>query len=387
MIDENKQAHEIILSIYDTALDPKNWPSVLDEICVFVGAVGALVIDIEGDKTSGRLIPSLYTTNYDALIANAYLDGHRSQELNDQDVFECYSNRKDRIELVSDHVLAASREELELRANVVAMKSIGLRYRAGALLNKDLKSKDRFGFQFNSDQGPLNSENVRKASILLPHIAKALDVSRPMIQLSAKYNQIIDAINMLKTGVCIIDHKQRVVAKNLEFERQTEGYSVFSIERDGRLTFSNQTNAKMASDMFSSTKFHGRFGARPRKEALGETVHSDIRELCIEITPLQGAAYGDGNLSKGSVVFSLDTSQNADIDFEKFSSSFGFTPAETKVLQLLSSGLTNPQIADCSNKSVETINTQVKSLLSKTMTSNRTQLIRLASQTGISIIT
>ena len=44
----------------------------------------------------------------------------------------------------------------------------------------------------------------------------------------------------------------------------------------------------------------------------------------------------------------------------------------------MAEGMTNREISDRREKSVETINTQTKSILAKTMSANRTQLIRLA---------
>ena len=62
------------------------------------------------------------------------------------------------------------------------------------------------------------------------------------------------------------------------------------------------------------------------------------------------------------------------------------TPRERDVLRLLTDGLTNRQISDRRNRSVETINSQVKSLLAKADCANRTQLIRLASSIGASFV-
>ena len=54
----------------------------------------------------------------------------------------------------------------------------------------------------------------------------------------------------------------------------------------------------------------------------------------------------------------------------------------TSLHGLLAEGLTNRQISDRRNRSVETINSQVKSLLAKADCANRTQLIRRATTIG-----
>lgn len=56
---------------------------------------------------------------------------------------------------------------------------------------------------------------------------------------------------------------------------------------------------------------------------------------------------------------------------------FSRTKTESELAVLIADGLTNREIADRRSRSVETVNVQVKSLLSKTQCANRTQLVRL----------
>jgi len=384
---EYEEAHRIILDIYDTALEPHKWPEVLDKISHFVGAIGALVVDLSYTADGGNLHATHFTSNYDADTASSYLKAFRAQELEDQRIFAQHSKKTDEIQLISDEVLAESRELLEQRDNVKFIKSIGITYRAGALLNKDLIEMDRFAFQFNKEQGALSSEHIRKSNFLLPHLAKALNVGRPTALLAAQYAFIVEGLNQIKSGVCILDSRRNVIVQNTEFRRQADAYDVFRVTDDGKLEFKNLVTMKTASDMFSSIGFHGRFGARPRKEALISGTVSQPHELCIEIIPLDNISSIDKKLVAGSIVFCLDTSEQPDIDLEKISLAYQFTRSEKKIFQSLIDGFTNPQIADQFEKSVETVNTQVKSILSKTAAANRTQLVRIAIQTGNSTIT
>lgn len=379
---EYEKAHKIILDIYDTALEPHKWPEVLDKISHFVGAIGALVIDLSSTADEGSLHATHYTSNYDADTASNYLTAFRIQELEDQRIFAQHSEKTDEIQLISDEVLAPSRELLEQRDNVKFIKSIGITYRAGALLNKDLIEMDRFAFQFNKEQGALNPEHIRKSNFLLPHLAKALNVGRPTALLASQYAFIVEGLNKIKSGVCIIDNRRNLIVQNKEFERQTDAYDVFNITNDGRLEFKNLTTMKTALDMFSSIGFHGRFGARPRKEALNSGAINQPHNLCIEIIPLDDVSSVDVKLTGGSIIFCLDTSEYPDVDVEKVSLAYQFTGSEKQVFRYLIDGFTNPQIADQLGKSVETVNSQVKSILSKTMAANRTQLVRISIQTG-----
>ncbi len=89
-----------------------------------------------------------------------YLKHFHEEELHNQEVLAAHSKRTDDIQLIKDEVLAKSRAELETHRNVAAMKIFGVRYRAGALLNKDIHTRNHFAFQFSKSQGSLDEENA-----------------------------------------------------------------------------------------------------------------------------------------------------------------------------------------------------------------------------------
>lgn len=59
-----------------------------------------------------------------------------------------------------------------------------------------------------------------------------------------------------------------------------------------------------------------------------------------------------------------------------FGKEHGLTKSEAEIVALISQGLTNKEISSCRNRSIATINSQVKAILSKTHSRNRTELVR-----------
>jgi hypothetical protein len=144
--DEFKKAHQLIPEIYDCALDPGKIPEALHNISEFVGAFGALITEIiDTDHGSTFRMPHL-SLAYNEVVAREYIEKFSQYELEDHEVFQHYSLRSDDIELVSDEMLARDRNKLEQKPNVQYLKSIGIEYRAAAILNKDLVKVDRFAF-------------------------------------------------------------------------------------------------------------------------------------------------------------------------------------------------------------------------------------------------
>jgi DNA-binding NarL/FixJ family response regulator len=102
--------------------------------------------------------------------------------------------------------------------------------------------------------------------------------------------------------------------------------------------------------------------------------------LCLEVTPLfMPDMLGDRAFS-GYALFSLDTSQPYNIDTSFIAQAFSLTKSEEAILAMLAEGLTNAQISERRERSLETVSSQVKTVLAKTMSQNRTQLIRLTTE-------
>ncbi len=379
---DDGRSQQLILDIYDAALNPALWPDVLYKVSEYCGAMGAFFFELEDGPKGQFIVSPHFTSAFDADLVYGYLEEHREREILDQAIFADHSKRGDRIELISDDVLAPDRATLESRPNAQRMRELGVHYRAGALLNKDILFKDRFAMQFSRKQGPLAGDKVVKSSMLLPHIAKAISLGRPASQLAAKYSAVLESLNKLKLGVCIVDGQGRVVLRNNEFDRQTETHDAFGISQSGSLVINKPDAARSVQKMLDSAANHGRFGARPRKEAIIIEPDNCEGALCVEIVPLTSAPQIDSRLRGSSIVFSLDTNSRTEIDAPKLGQLYGLTATEEKILDLVAEGLTNAQIAKTRGKSVETVNTQVKSLLSKTLADNRTQLLRLATQTS-----
>ena len=64
-------------------------------------------------------------------------------------------------------------------------------------------------------------------------------------------------------------------------------------------------------------------------------------------------------------------------DLELAQHAFQLTAAEVALIEPVSAGLTNGEIALLRERSVETIKVQVKSILAKTRSANRTQLVQV----------
>lgn len=392
---EKPNSEDLVLRIYDTALNPALWPDVLQEVAWFCNARGAFIFELEGQGEDRRLNAVRASAIFDPDIVRDYLAKHAEDELSDQEFFASRSRMTDAIELVPDtelsQVLGDQSKGLDVfdRPHMKTQMSYGFKHRAGALLNKDDLYRDRFALQFSFDHGIVRPEDCRAAEKLMPHLAKAISLARPANDIQRRYDSIARAMDHLKIGVSILDHDRRVVFKNEEFSRQMDLHRAFWVGNDGRLAFSQDKFDRSVQELLGDTGNHGRYGARPRKEAVASGLDENGEEafaLCVEIAPLPSASdFGETALN-GHVVYSLDTSQSYAVHTDKLRDLFALTKSEAEVVGLMAEGMTNQQIAESRTKSVHTVNTQVKAVLSKTRTANRTQLIRLATNLSSAMV-
>ena len=181
-----------LLRIYDTIADQSLLPNVLDEISHSINALGAIVFEWDAAPVAKRKLRAhCFSSYFDPALLQGYIDRCGAEESRDQDVFEAHSLRADGIDLIDDAVLAPSIEALRQRRNVQALERFGILHRAAGLLNKDNTASARFSVQLSVGRGMLTQEERLYLSKVLPHLAKALDLGRPLNQLARKYKVLL----------------------------------------------------------------------------------------------------------------------------------------------------------------------------------------------------
>ncbi|OED36584.1 hypothetical protein AB833_26675 [Chromatiales bacterium (ex Bugula neritina AB1)] len=377
----NAEIQRTILSIYDTVADQNLWQSVLDRCRFLCGASSCAIFDFREDNKSRPFNVTQTCSSPLAELMGDYVQSNLSQEVADRNAAKLMTTEKDGIDILSDIITFDNYDEFLQRENVKYLERLGLRQRAISFLNKDNYDLDQFTLQFSTKTGIPDSNQFLVMGMILPHVAKALDLSRPVKQLANEREHLLAALHHLTIGVCILDSKGRIVLTNDEFKRQKETYEVFTTGLNDELCFLESESQRQFMQLKSGVMNHGKFGARPRKEAIA--VDTNIF-LCIEVTPLtRSEEFGSKNFD-GYILYSADTSRPVRCNTLLMKQAYGLTGAELSLIELIAEGLTNRQIADRRNRSISTVNTQVKAILSKTHCSTRTQFVRLMMSFGVS---
>jgi DNA-binding CsgD family transcriptional regulator/PAS domain-containing protein len=371
---------DLISKIYDTALDPGQWPNLMLRLAHKLGAAGAFVFELRLDNEVPQITSRIFSSNYKPEIVNFYLKQFNDQEISDQGRFAELSLKGNEVDLISDIALRPKLSDLLAQPNTAFMIQHGLKHRAGALLNKDLVNVDRFALQFDMDHGPIKPEEIKKASLFMPHVAKVIGLSRPLEEQLFAKGIFEEILRNIKQGVAILSPRGTILYANSEFERILDEHAMFRKSPSGVLQIVDQANAENVQrylDLVSNEAAHGQFGARARREAIVIELPKTSAALFIEICPVEASAR-TGQLGAGCRLLSvIDTSRNVNFDSKRLQSFYQLTSTETEILELVARGHTNSEISEIRNRSQDTIKSQLKSLMQKTNSHSRTDLVHM----------
>ncbi|MES0884609.1 helix-turn-helix transcriptional regulator [Roseibium sp. SCP14] len=375
--------NELIHSIYDAAIDPKLWPAVLDRLVDASGAFSCAIF--ESDEYGGSIpFQVAHMSNaFPITEFKNYALQYLAHETVERSLAKSALSTFDEIEAISDEAVYDDYEEFLNQPNVKSMMEFGLRHRVIAFLNKDNLDLSQFTLQYADGRGPATAEELNRLNVLLPHLAKSLDLSRPARQLASERLDVLGAMDRLVVGISVLDRHGRIVQENREFCRQRQECGVFEEAPNGVLRFKNAKDEKRFHELKSDVRNHGKFGARPRKEVISK---EDGGYLSVELQHLNRFGEISSGIFTGFVLYSIDTSLPVSINPAALQQAFGLTQAEAALIPALANGMTNTEIAETNGRAVPTINGQVKSILSKTQCSTRTQFVRLLMSFGVNLL-
>ena len=381
---ENDEYRDVVLDIYQTVSDPALWPEVLDRIRDTVSGRGIILFEWQLTGEKRQLVAPHYTTTYVPEILDGYLERFSEWEEKDQDLYERQLLQFDRIELISEDVLYDDAAIYLEKPHVKALQKFGIRYRTGSLLDKDNPYRSRFSLQLGEDRGAITAEEHASLINILPHVAKAMNLGNQVATKGKEDQALLAIVDRLNVGICLVDKKGRVALSNSEFDRQREEYGAFIVDPSGHLRLHAQADHAQYTHLLKDALHHGNHGARPRKEAIVIASQERAGALCVEVVPLNRSGEIGSSDFDGALLISQDTTRPMDIDLQLVSQVYGdLTSTELSVVDLICQGLTNSEIAQHRDRSVETVNSQVKAILDKSRATNRTQLVRLLSNFSV----
>lgn len=368
---------ELLPSIYDASINPEIWLDVLDRASDTCGARGSTLIAVEngGDIQFHVDMRSERWRQVSDEQWSYYMDNFFHLEKEAWAFFATLPKQH----LLTDDQLWTNDEELKNRPDYrYLLDTVGVFRKAGARLNDNPSWFDNIAFQFDSRHTKVPSSSLDSIRFLLPHLSKAVEIGRTFSMLKAKYNAVLGALDFIEVGICIALQSKAVIISNQEANRILSEQDGLTLTKDKRFKV---RDAEMSAELSRAIEDIAK--AALGKDSVAERTlliqrsNTDL-PLIVEVSPIRDTDNEiDSDLS-GALILLIDPSTGTSVNTERVSSVFGLTQSEGEVCRHLIDGSSNAEIAETRNVSLDTVKSQVASILRKTGTTRRSELVRLA---------
>ncbi|WP_299133138.1 helix-turn-helix transcriptional regulator [uncultured Amaricoccus sp.] len=356
----DEEFSRLIGSIYDCALDPSRWPAtlgVLNDLMRF--RVSTLSMH---DVPTGQLLLAVNHGYSEVELAGMYAVVNH--------VADSWGGRERILSLPIDEPLIQTAVN-PARAQCLYVREwadpFGYADALAVFLTRDAASVGTLAFGRHRDDGPIGEAEVALARLFVPHLKRALVISRLLEARAVERATFAAALDVLSVAVLLVTGDLRLIHANRAGETLLRARDPLGLCA-GRVTAANGVDAALRAALAAPLGGIGRRGLGiPARRVDGE-------ELVLHVLPL-----GDGGPLPGATaaIFVAPATQPRPAPIAAIAALFDLTPAETRVLELIGAGRGNAEIAAALGVAASTVRTHLLRLFEKTGTHRQADLVGL----------
>lgn len=356
---------QLIGSIYDCAIGAKRWPDTLEQITKYVGGEAASLSLQEPVQRDVRLISQWgFTPEAERLIMGA-------APLNPLMSSGWYAEI-DRP--FTGEAVLGKKNYLRTRFYNEAVAPSGFYDAAVTIL---ARNAHRFGAVSIASAVPIEKLMLYRVAQVAPHLRRAVDISDMLDSRSLQRDALSAALDLLTLGLVLVDAKARICYANaVACELLADGKSV---RRDGdNLSCCDPKTAReLLKAIEVATK--NQVANLPSSGIALPIVASEGIDLAAWILPLDGGVRAEMAVtySAKAAVFLRQLGRVSPFPGELFVRRYSISPAECRVLMMLTQGMTLKETARTLGISDTTAKSHLRRLFEKTQTSRQAELMKL----------
>lgn len=353
---------EIVGRIYECAMAPELWPGVLAAVCDGVGGRAGWIATHEP-----RLVRSVYEVE-------AGCDPAWQKRLGEEYVaVSPFIGITLHVQPGEVWSVADCIDYDEYRRGRFYREWSGPQGFQDTVMGVLTKTPDKFSWLGVCLDEPASGAHKSRVAHFLPHVERALRISRLLEFRAAQSADLMAAVESLATGLMVVDAELHVRGINPAAERMMRESGALSVQQ-GRLRWPSGDAAGRLADALAACRGQ-------RLDRAGTAFLLPSRDggvgLLAQITPLPRAAE-DRPGDAVAAIFLSTPSQPGMAPMEAFVQHYRLTPSETRVLLAMLQGQTPRGIAEANGVGMPTIRTHLSRLYEKTGAGGQTDLVRLA---------
>ena len=380
---DDDRIHDLIGLIYDAALDPRHWITVVDQL-------KAATKSQHGHLWSGTIHDDVRTllSERDQYLAFEH-DGFSFDD------FKAVSDRigpdtrltdphLDRAHLAPEGKATLGRELVplnDLRASDYYNefgRRFGNFHMLGSVMVRSKEAVSALGFFRSERDAPYEDNEKRLLDLFLPHIRRSLNLSGHLQLTNTKARVLQSSLDALRSAIFLINETGKIVFFNAAADRLLKQSPDLFVKNDRLHARTHATTVRLEHLNRCAT---GAEGQKPIGGAVAiERVNAGL-PLQVVAAPL--SSNGQSVLKNGADAVALvvihDPNVLDAVPKEIIGAMFGLTPTEAHLLLALSQGQTLKQYGDEHHVTHNTARTHLRNVFAKTNTSRQSDLVRLLS--------
>ena len=367
----------LISSIYDAALNPQRWRSVLQMIADACSADQCSMFFYDAQCRHRNYAVA---AKINAPILNQYL-------LNFIDIEA--SDFHKQLRLVSEGDVVTSKDLLNITGKtydeIVGSEYMDiflpqLEFQAGIILMHNNMVCSGMGIRSLRGTNALDQDTLLFLKRLSPHMVQAMKIHNHISNIQQANQAIQNALKDIPYGVFLLDENLRVIFSNAEAARILENSAAVDIGRQGKLflTQENENNQfqKALNDLLK-TRHHS---PAPNEDINDISAHSTtlMHPLKLTLLPIETVIHNEINKENIAIaIFVNDPNRSNIIPTDYLQQAYSLSSTECTIMQALSNNHHLNAIAAQRNTTVETARGQLKNIMFKTNTHSQAELTRL----------
>ena len=354
--------------IYDAAIDASRWRSVLAKAAKFIGGSSAALFSKDAASGAGNIYHEFGTDpHYRQLYFDKYV------KLDPATTGHFFAEVEQPISVTD---LMPYDEFLESRFYREWVQPQGVVDFLAAVLDKSVTSVAMFGVFRHESDGLVDEEARQRISLIIPHIRRAVLVSRAIDRKTTEAATFADTLDGLSAGMCLIDADGRVVHTNLA-GRTILGMNDFLSESGGCITARDRDVERMLQELLSA--------ARDSDLAIGtEGIDLPLRaqdgtRYVAHVLPLTSGVRRRAGIAYSAVAALFIRKSTIEVPStpEVIARAYHLTPTELRVLLAIVEVGRVPEVAVALGVAESTVKTHLGHLFEKTGVTRQADLVKI----------
>ena len=367
-MSHEERLHRLLPEVYEAAANPDLWPPLLGDLAEHLGGTACALTVHNFGLHEGTIYKA---SGYDPDCVRSYAERYapRNPGLGEERRYRPCGTISLGQELVPEAELVGSEFYNEW------LRPQGLHHRLCAVVRRDGGSAVYLSVMRPPAKEAFGPEEIARARPLLPHLEQAVRLHRRLTLLQMERDAAQHALDLLPTGILLVDDRSKVVVANRRAEEILEAGDGLTV-RGGAVRAVDETDRLRTMVAGAVRTAQGR--ATTPGGALTVSRRSAKRPLSVLVSPMRGSCDLLGAAGPAlAAVLVVDPEQPVNVDEERLCQLYGLTRVEARLAWQIAQGKSVEEAAAALRIAVNSARTYLKRIFDKTGVHRQAELVRL----------